>query len=71
MCEIGKLPAGVAAVTVAAFGVAYGQQGPRSKSSYMEVEINEPFSETFARLSCGGLTVRSPLSAVGRMGDQR
>jgi cytochrome c peroxidase len=34
-----------------AFGVAYGQQGPRGKSSYMEVEINEPFAAIFSRLS--------------------
>ena len=47
-------------LTVAAFGVAYGQQGPRSKSSYMEVEINEPFSETFARLSLRWLNSEEP-----------
>src|SRR5580692_6163861 len=46
-----KLLTGAAAVTVVAFGVAYAQQGPRGKSSYMEVEINEPFSAIFARLS--------------------
>jgi hypothetical protein len=46
-----KLLAGVVAITVIAFGVAYAQQGPRGKSSYMEVEINEPFSAIFARLS--------------------
>jgi cytochrome c peroxidase len=45
------LLAGVAAVSVVAFGVAYAQQGPRGKSSYMEVEINEPFSAIFDRLS--------------------
>ena len=45
---------------LAAFGVAYGQQGPRSKSSYMEVEINEPFSETFARLSLRWLNSEEP-----------
>src|SRR5580692_2603870 len=46
-----KLLTGAAAVTVVAFGVAYAQQGARGKSSYMEVEINEPFSAIFARLS--------------------
>ncbi len=45
-----KLLAGVAAATVA-FGFAYAQQGPRGKSSYMPVEITEPFSAIFARLS--------------------
>src|ERR1700756_5534704 len=47
-----KLLAGAAATTVIlALGVAYAQQGPRGKSSYMQVEINEPFSAIFARLS--------------------
>jgi hypothetical protein len=46
-----KLLTGVAAITAIAFGVAYAQQAPRGKSSYMEVEINEPFSAIFARLS--------------------
>src|ERR1700722_18878319 len=47
-----KLLAGVAAATViVAFGVAYAQQGPRGKSSYMPVDIPEPFSAIFARLS--------------------
>ena len=46
-----RLLTGVAAITVIAFGAAYAQQGPRGKSSYMEVEINEPFSAIFARLS--------------------
>src|SRR3984885_5145041 len=46
-----KLLTGAAAITLIAFGVAYAQQGPRGKSSYMEVEINEPFSAIFARLS--------------------
>ncbi len=49
--NFGKLLTGVAAATVVAFGFAYAQQGPRGKSSYMEVEINEPFSAIFARLS--------------------
>ena len=49
--KAGRLLAGVAAAAVLAIGVAYGQQGPRGKSSYMEVEINEPFSAIFARLS--------------------
>jgi cytochrome c peroxidase len=44
--------AGVAvAAVVVALGFAYAQQGPRGKSSYMQVEINEPFSAIFARLS--------------------
>ena len=38
--NFGKLLTGVAAATVVAFGVAYAQQGPRGKSSYMQVEIN-------------------------------
>jgi hypothetical protein len=47
-----KLLTGAAATTVIlAFGFAYAQQGPRGKSSYMQVEINEPFSAIFARLS--------------------
>jgi cytochrome c peroxidase len=47
-----KLLTGVAAATVIlAFGFAYAQQGPRGKSSYMPVEITEPFSAIFARLS--------------------
>jgi hypothetical protein len=47
-----KLMAGAAVTTVIlAFGFAYAQQGPRGKSSYMQVDINEPFSAIFARLS--------------------
>jgi hypothetical protein len=47
-----KRLAGLAAATVIlSFGFAYAQQGPRGKSSYMEVEITEPFSAIFARLS--------------------
>src|ERR1700704_6248911 len=47
-----KLLTGVAAATVVlAFGLAYAQQGPRGKSSYMPVDISEPFSAIFARLS--------------------
>src|SRR5712664_4235274 len=47
-----KLLAGVAAATVIlAFGVAYAQQGPRGKTSYMPVDITEPFSAIFTRLS--------------------
>jgi cytochrome c peroxidase len=47
-----KLLAGVAAATVIlAVGLAYAQQGPRGKSSYMPVDISEPFSAIFARLS--------------------
>jgi hypothetical protein len=44
--------AGAAVTTVIlAFGFAYAQQGPRGKSSYMQVDINEPLSAIFARLS--------------------
>src|SRR5216683_338943 len=47
-----KLLAGVAAASVIlACGFAYAQQGPRGKSSYMQVEIDEPFSAIFSRLS--------------------
>src|SRR6202035_1093607 len=47
-----KLLTGVAAATVIlALGFAYAQQGPRGKSSYMPVDISEPFSAIFARLS--------------------
>ena len=46
------LLAGVAvAGVVIALGFAYAQQGPRGKSSYMPVDITEPFSAIFARLS--------------------
>src|SRR6202166_4464820 len=48
-----KLVAGAAATAgvILAVGVAYAQQGPRGKSSYMPVDIAEPFSAIFARLS--------------------
>src|ERR1700716_1826892 len=47
-----KLLAGVAAATVIlAFGLAYAQQGPRGKTSYMPIDITEPFSSIFSRLS--------------------
>jgi cytochrome c peroxidase len=47
-----KLLAGVTAATVTlAFGFGYAQQGPRGKSSYMPVDIAEPFSAIFVRLS--------------------
>src|SRR5882757_8941181 len=47
-----KLLAGVAATgVIIAFGFAYAQQGPSGKSSYMPVDIAEPFSAIFARLS--------------------
>jgi cytochrome c peroxidase len=47
-----KLWTGVAlaAVTVA-LGVAYAQQAPRGRSSYMQVEITEPFSAIQSRLA--------------------
>jgi cytochrome c peroxidase len=47
-----NLLAGVAAATdILAMGFAYAQQGPRGKTSYMPVDISEPFSAIFARLS--------------------
>jgi cytochrome c peroxidase len=47
-----KLLAGVAAASVIlACGFAYAQQAPRGKSSYMQVDIDEPFSAIFSRLS--------------------
>src|ERR1700676_2551779 len=47
-----KLLAGVAAASVIlTTALAYAQQGPRGKSSYMPVDIAEPFSAIFARLS--------------------
>ena len=47
-----KLLAGVAAAAViAALGVAYAQEAPRGKTSYLPVDIMEPFSAIFARLS--------------------
>jgi cytochrome c peroxidase len=45
------LTGAAAAAVILGFGFAHAQQGPRGKSSYMEVEINEPFSAIFARLS--------------------
>jgi hypothetical protein len=50
--KIQKLLAGATAATaILAFGFAYAQQGPRGKSSYMPVDIEEPFSAIFAMLS--------------------
>jgi cytochrome c peroxidase len=47
-----KLLAGVAAAAViAALGFAYAQEAPRGKTSYLPVDIMEPFSAIFARLS--------------------
>jgi cytochrome c peroxidase len=40
-----------AATALVSLTVAYAQQGPRGKSSYMPVDIPEPFSAIFARLS--------------------
>jgi hypothetical protein len=45
------LLAGVAAVSVVAFGVAYAQQGPRGKSSYMEGFASSSRRERPGRLS--------------------
>ena len=40
-----KLLAGVAtAAVIVALGSAYAQQGPRGKTSYMPIDITEPFS---------------------------
>src|SRR5258708_2821741 len=50
--KIRKLLAGAAAAAVIiALGSAYAQQGPRGKSSYLPVEITEPFSAILSRLS--------------------
>src|ERR1700737_4068892 len=47
-----KLLAGVAAAgVVLAFSFAYAKQPPRVKTSYMPIDITEPFSAIFARLS--------------------
>jgi hypothetical protein len=47
-----KLLAGAAtAAIIVALGSAYAQQGPRGKTSYMPVDISEPFSAIFSRLS--------------------
>src|ERR1700676_2180606 len=47
-----KLLIGVAsAAVILAFGVAYAQQAPRGKTSYMPIDITEPFSSIFSRLS--------------------
>src|SRR5271156_1271367 len=47
-----KLLTGAAsAAVILVFGVAYAQQAPRGKTSYMPVDITEPFSSIFARLS--------------------
>src|SRR6202171_1995307 len=47
-----KLLAGATvAGVILAFGFAYAQQGPRGKTSYMPVDITEPFSAMLARLS--------------------
>jgi cytochrome c peroxidase len=47
-----KLATGAAAAALTfAPGFAYAQQAPRGKSSYMPVDIQEPFSAIFGRLS--------------------
>src|SRR5712675_2674711 len=47
-----KLLAGAAtAAMIVALGSAYAQQGPRGKTSYMPIDITEPFSSIFSRLS--------------------
>jgi hypothetical protein len=61
-----KLLAGLAAATVA-FGFAHAQQGPRGKSSYMPVDIAEPFSVIFARLNgCSAATLKRLQSSAFR-----
>src|SRR6267143_3284625 len=47
-----KLLAGLAtAAGIVALGSAYAQQGPRGKTSYMPIDITEPFLSIFSRLS--------------------
>jgi len=47
-----NLLVGVAAATfILAMGFGYAQQGPRGKTSYMPLDIAEPFSAILARLS--------------------
>jgi hypothetical protein len=46
-----RLAGATVAGVILAFGFAYAQQGPRGKTSYMPVDITEPFSAMFARLS--------------------
>jgi cytochrome c peroxidase len=47
-----KLATGAAAAALTfALGFVYAQQAPRGKSSYMPVDIQEPFSTIFGRLS--------------------
>src|ERR1700704_3569334 len=47
-----KLLAGAAtAAMIVALGSAYARQGPRGKTSYMPIDISEPFSAIFSRLS--------------------
>jgi hypothetical protein len=45
------LAGAAAAIAVVALGSALAQQGPRGKTSYMPIDITEPFSSIFARLS--------------------
>src|SRR3979411_777930 len=45
------LTGGAAATVFLGFAFASAQQGPRGKTSYMPVDITEPFSAIFARLS--------------------
>jgi cytochrome c peroxidase len=47
----GLLAGTAAAVVVVALGTAFAQQGPRGKTSYMPIDITEPFSSILARLS--------------------
>jgi hypothetical protein len=46
-----RLLDGTAVAVVVALGSAFAQQGPRGKTSYMPIDIIEPFSSIFARLS--------------------
>jgi cytochrome c peroxidase len=60
-----KLLAGAAAAAViVALGSAYAQQAPRGKTSYMPVDITEPFSSIFARLSAQKPEVTKEHTAV-------
>ena len=52
------------AAVMVLLGGAYAQQGPRGKSSYAPVEITEPFSAIFARLSAQKASVEQEHMAL-------
>ena len=64
--DFGKLLTGVAAATVVAFGFAYAQQGPRGKSSYMQVEINP---ENLERIFDAFFTTKTDGLGMGPIGS--